>query len=159
MLQHGHQAILQLTPAYLVTILLAILTFNWYENVSLYNMPERIACNCPNYWWRNILYINNFFNWDELCLTWSWYLANDMQFFIIGLLLLVVSTRHMRLALGISLGLMIASICTTAYIAYSIEYYPTLDQLANNVTIMYQRPWIRINPFLIGMGTVSSLKS
>ena len=148
----------RITPAYLVTILLAILNFNWYENVSLYYMPERIVCNCPNYWWRNMLYINNFFDWDELCISWSWYLANDMQFFMIGLLLLVVSTRHMRLALGISLGLMIASICTTAYIAYSIEYYPTLDQLANNVTILYQRPWIRINPFLIGMGTVLLLK-
>ncbi|XP_076673735.1 nose resistant to fluoxetine protein 6 [Andrena cerasifolii] len=148
----------RLTPAYLVTILLAILNFNWYENVSMYYMSERIACNCPNYWWRNVLYINNFFDWDELCLVWSWYLANDMQFYMIGLLLLVVSTRHLRLALGISLGLIIASICTTAYIAYSIDYYPTMDQLLNNLTTMYQRPWIRINPFLIGLGTAFLLK-
>lgn len=148
----------RITPAYLVTILLAILNFNWYEHVSMYHMSERIACNCPNYWWRNILYINNFFDWDELCLVWSWYLANDMQFFMIGLILLMISTRNMRLALGIWLGLIIASICTTAYIAYSIEYYPTLDQQLNNLTTMYQRPWIRINPFLIGLGTAFLLK-
>ena len=39
--------------------------------------------NCREYGWRNILYINNFFERGD-CLGQTWYLANDMQFYILS---------------------------------------------------------------------------
>ena len=46
--------------------------------------PENKACR--DYWWANILYINNLVPWkaDEVCLGHTWYLSNDMQFYIIA---------------------------------------------------------------------------
>lgn len=40
---------------------------------------------CKNYWWADILYLNNMIPDYETstCLGQTWYLANDMQFFII----------------------------------------------------------------------------
>jgi peptidoglycan/LPS O-acetylase OafA/YrhL len=42
------------------------------------------ASNCRDYWWSNILFVNNFHPADlsRECVAQSWYLANDMQFFI-----------------------------------------------------------------------------
>ena len=45
---------------------------------SLISIP-----NCKENSWYNLLYINNFQSQPELCLPVTWYLANDMQFFII----------------------------------------------------------------------------
>ena len=59
---------------------------------------------CKQYWWRNILYISNLIQeCDETgycrvksCLGHSWYLSNDMQFFVVGvpLILMVSKTRY-----------------------------------------------------------------
>lgn len=48
---------------------------------------------CSKFWWRNILYVNNFYPLNEICLMWSWYLANDFQFYVIAIVLLILSTR------------------------------------------------------------------
>ena len=39
---------------------------------------------CDKYWWYNILYINNFKQDAGLCVGHVWYLANDMQFFLLS---------------------------------------------------------------------------
>ena len=52
--------------------------FDWVKNI--------IVDNCSWYWWSNFLFINNIVPWSENdeCMAWVWYLANDMQFFIIS---------------------------------------------------------------------------
>ena len=39
-----------------------------------------VAAGCKDYWWSNLLYINNMVPWNLLdeCFGWVWYLANDM---------------------------------------------------------------------------------
>ncbi|GBN43894.1 hypothetical protein AVEN_269142-1, partial [Araneus ventricosus] len=46
--------------------------------------------SCKDNWWWNMLYINNFqaLFFDQ-CMEWSWYLANDMQFYVISPLFLI----------------------------------------------------------------------
>ena len=41
---------------------------------------------CQDYWWANILYINNLVLWKatEVCVGQTWYLSNDMQFYVIA---------------------------------------------------------------------------
>ena len=39
---------------------------------------------CGKYWWYNILYINNFNVSTIPCIGHNWYLANDMQFFLLS---------------------------------------------------------------------------
>lgn len=101
--------------------MILILNFTWLEKVSLIPSSEKIHVTCTKYWWRNILYINNFFSWNEQvrvllnilflfyyvfqceqylkkdsfnnkfqCLSWSWYMPNDMHFFIFGSIILTL---------------------------------------------------------------------
>ena len=39
---------------------------------------------CKRHWWTNLLYINNLLYYDEACVGQTWYLACDMQFFLVS---------------------------------------------------------------------------
>ncbi|KAL6077437.1 Nose resistant to fluoxetine protein 6 [Balamuthia mandrillaris] len=45
---------------------------------------------CDEYWWTNLLYIQNFYptELNKECMNWTWYLANDMQFYVFTPLIL-----------------------------------------------------------------------
>ena len=73
----------RLTGTYGFVIFFVATVFRYMEygpvNIqSLISIP-----NCRENSWYNLLYINNFQSQPELCLPVTWYLANDMQFFII----------------------------------------------------------------------------
>ncbi|CAK9812787.1 Nose resistant to fluoxetine protein 6 [Anthophora quadrimaculata] len=148
---------IRLTPPHAVVIMISILNFTWYEKVSLFRYSEEIHMKCSTYWWRNLLYINNLFNWNELCLSWSWYLSNDMQFFMFGSFLMILSSRYFYAAVSLGAVSFISSIIINAYTAYSIDYIPTLDMQYATLTWLYMRPWNRIPPYLIGMATAHLL--
>jgi peptidoglycan/LPS O-acetylase OafA/YrhL len=75
-----------LLPAYAFTLffvwtLLDLLPDGPFSHISPY-----LHNDCPDYWWANLLFLNNFVpDWrgNDLCVGWAWYLANDMQFFLI----------------------------------------------------------------------------
>lgn len=81
---------MRLTPSYAAIIAFS-LVFPllssgpiWRESV------QPVASTCYQSWWTNLLYINNFFQTDKLCLMHSWYLANDMQFHVFALIFLAI---------------------------------------------------------------------
>ncbi|XP_068968940.1 nose resistant to fluoxetine protein 6-like [Bombus flavifrons] len=148
---------IRLTPAYFVVILIAILNFTWHDHVSALLPFEHSSDRCSKYWWANILYINNFYHWNDVCLIWSWYLPNDMQFFIFGSFLLILSITHYNIATGLGVFSIVFSIVSVAYKGYIINYQPSIDELYNSWTDLYIRPWCRIPPYLIGMATCQLL--
>lgn len=85
--------IVRLTPAYLFVIGFNELVLRYSHNNSVFEPTIIDHVTCDKYWWRNILYINNMFPQSEMCMIWSWYMANDTQFFIIGITLLLISKR------------------------------------------------------------------
>lgn len=57
--------ILRLAPVYLVIIGIAEIVFGWFKINSSYISTEDPHYYCHDNWWRNLLFINNFFNWHE----------------------------------------------------------------------------------------------
>ncbi|KAL4143277.1 hypothetical protein QTP88_005628 [Uroleucon formosanum] len=51
---------------------------------------------CRNYWWTNTLFISNFVDIKYQCLMMSWYISCDIQFFIIGVIVIYVYTKHQK---------------------------------------------------------------
>ncbi|XP_060812347.1 nose resistant to fluoxetine protein 6-like isoform X1 [Bombus pascuorum] len=147
----------RITPAYFIVIMIVILNFSWHDRVSLILPLEEPSTKCSKYWWTNILYINNFYNWDELCLTWSWYLPNDMQFFIFGGFVLILSVTHYNIAMGLCGVTLLSSIGSSLYVAYTLDYHTALDEQYRTLSYLYLRPWLRVSPYLIGMMTCQLL--
>lgn len=110
----------RLTPVYLLVIGLIEVSMSWYYNHTVFDLYMLDYHNCRKFWWRNALYINTYFSMDERvstigvkvfscienialnnhvywqCIVWSWYLANDTLFYIIGAIILIISARYTR---------------------------------------------------------------
>ncbi len=76
-------------------------------------------------WWAGLLYINNFepSNYDDQCMPWTWYLANDMQMFFIGAALLTIYLRSRKLAAWVAVALIAVCITLNAIIASDGNFY------------------------------------
>ncbi|XP_072763719.1 nose resistant to fluoxetine protein 6-like [Anoplolepis gracilipes] len=142
---------IRLTPAYMMMIGILQLSSAWYNKNSQFYPNFRSDEVCTKYWWKNLLYINNLFDLDRMCMVWSWYLANDMQYFTIATLLLILSTVYFYVTVVILGVLLIGSIVLTGYISYIYEYVPTLDEQYRLSSVLYYPPWIRIGPYIIGI--------
>ena len=90
----------------------------WYEADSAFN-------DCREWWPANLFFFNNFVpDWKASdCMSWSWYLANDMQFFIITPPILYLYHRFSRVIGWVANCLLICiSIGMSAYIADYHDY-------------------------------------
>ena len=96
---------LRLTMVYGIVIIFFMGFLGRYGHGTFVHFTsDPLVERCKQYWWRNILYISNLIQvCDETgycrvksCLGHSWYLSNDMQFFVVGvpLILMVSKTRY-----------------------------------------------------------------
>uniref|UniRef100_A0A915A9M1 Acyltransferase 3 domain-containing protein n=1 Tax=Parascaris univalens TaxID=6257 RepID=A0A915A9M1_PARUN len=118
---------------------------------------------CKKYWWRNILYINNFFPLDEMCMGHSWYLSTDMQVHIFSPLLLV-PLFYSKIAGAISVAFFfILSIASCYGVHFKYDFPATLfiymiygkDQsgIDDYMMFLYAAPWVRCTPYIMGILT------
>lgn len=112
----------------------------WYKMVAE-------TGQCRKYWWTNLLFINNFHptEFHDTCMSWTWYLANDMQFFIIGLLMLFVYVNNRKAAYCI-----MTLVCVLSNV---LGYYKLVHTPSQNAVqdAWYDKPYMRISPTFIVM--------
>ncbi|XP_034948317.1 O-acyltransferase like protein-like [Chelonus insularis] len=141
----------RLTTPYMFILGVVQVTMKWFHANSVFEPPTADHENCPNYWWRNLLYINTLFPVDQMCMIWSWYVADDTQFYVIGAVILVIATNHFKIAGLLVTALLISSWLTTGYIALVNNHMPSLDDPLALFDKIYDKPWTRLGPYLIGM--------
>ncbi|KAH8419666.1 hypothetical protein KR009_000681, partial [Drosophila setifemur] len=142
---------MRLTAPYLFVLGVVQVTMKYLATYSIFDPPTMDHITCPDYWWRNILYINTLFPVDEMCMLWSWYLANDTQFYMIGAIILIVGVRHFKLSAVTTLVFLVLSWITTAVIAFTNNHRPNTDDPLALFDKIYDKPWTRLGPYLIGM--------
>lgn len=60
---------------------------------------------CENYWWRNVLFIQNFFGFENICLTHSHYVATDSQLFVVAPLFVYLIYKWPKQGIAIVTGI------------------------------------------------------
>ncbi|CAI6373319.1 unnamed protein product [Macrosiphum euphorbiae] len=115
---------------------------------------------CKNYWWTNLLFISNFVEVNHQCLLMSWYLSCDVQFFIIGVIVVYVYTKNTKYGialLGTIIGLSISLpfIITLWTRRDGIDKFPLPSLLfMRNVFLLndsYRPSYMRATPFFGGL--------
>jgi peptidoglycan/LPS O-acetylase OafA/YrhL len=111
---------------------------------------------CTNYGWANFLFINNFVPqiYGAQCMGWAWYLAVDMQMFIVlGPLLVYLFLRIHRYWVFVLLVVVPLSCIPIAYSMYWSFYIPYMGVLSglDYNTLVYGKPYARAIPFLFGL--------
>lgn len=134
----------------------------WYGSQMLLGAGTKSPC--VDKWWTNLLYINNLYpnSLIKECLGWSWYLANDMQFYVISplLLFLVFRFRWKGVLVGVG-GVLLISLAVTAIIigVYNPDVLEAGLELGfkedpnrgSYSDLVYVKPYCRISPYLVGI--------
>jgi peptidoglycan/LPS O-acetylase OafA/YrhL len=123
---------IRLTVPYLYVLGLVEITMKYFASNSVFEPPANDHINCPKYWWRNIFYINTMFASSEMCMLWSWYLANDTQFYIIGAIILIIALKHFKFAASILCTLLVSAWVTTG-MRYGIIFFLISQKLSQFV--------------------------
>ncbi|XP_033213203.1 nose resistant to fluoxetine protein 6-like isoform X2 [Belonocnema kinseyi] len=100
----------------------------WEEFISL-NYSDK----CKEKWWSFLLYTNNYIQNDNSCLAHLWYLAIDMQFFLISPLILYPLSKKPKLGLAIWSLLFVSQIATPAALIAINKYTSMVFELGENM--------------------------
>ncbi|XP_046547018.1 nose resistant to fluoxetine protein 6-like isoform X1 [Haliotis rubra] len=142
----------RLSPVYLVILMTYTCLFKYLLDGPLKSDGLNYDnAHCASNWWTNALYINNVYKSGEGCMRWTWFMADDMQFYIIAPLTLVPIVMGLQ-ALGTILMVLLVfvQIATYAYKEYSVDG----ALLKNDEQFMreiYFMPWCRVGVFAIGL--------
>nr|XP_032515089.1 nose resistant to fluoxetine protein 6-like [Danaus plexippus plexippus] len=150
--------LLRMFPLLALTVLLEATLFNHVADGPFWNKYAENIHKCKTYWWSTLLYIQNYVNPENLCLTATWYLAIDVQLHILSpLLLFWVLGRQRKVAWAALTCVWLASL-TAATIYNFIKEFPSSplmpSRLLENVyymTYYYMNTLTRANVFIIGM--------
>ncbi|OMJ91780.1 hypothetical protein SteCoe_5560 [Stentor coeruleus] len=124
----------------------------WFE-------ADRSTSMCEDYWWTNLIYINNFVpNYKgNACLTAGWYNANDLQFLLICILINLCYVKiNETLGWVFSTFLAIFSIISSMTVAWYTDINPSFFDEGHNgdhFWYYYNKPYCRIGPYALGIMT------
>eukprot|EP00746_Dinoflagellata_sp_MGD_P082541 gnl/MRDRNA2_/MRDRNA2_32777_c0_seq1.p1 gnl/MRDRNA2_/MRDRNA2_32777_c0~~gnl/MRDRNA2_/MRDRNA2_32777_c0_seq1.p1 ORF type:complete len:520 (+),score=50.62 gnl/MRDRNA2_/MRDRNA2_32777_c0_seq1:137-1561(+) len=122
--------------------------------------------DCATDWWANALFIQNFYpqypNNINRCFGHCWYLAVDMQLYLLTPFFSFAYGIRKSLGWAILVLATLVSIGTNIYVPISSEFVPS-PLFGSNFGEYYSAPWIRAEPFLVGIAFawlwISSLKN
>ncbi|XP_015127068.1 O-acyltransferase like protein [Diachasma alloeum] len=152
---------LRLTPAYAVVIGFYATLFQKIGSGPHWN--TWVGSNqefCVDNWWTNLLYMNNYIDVANMCMSQSWYLAVDMQLVWISPIflypLVVLGIKHIASVIVLSVGLFV-SVVAPLLITYfdrltgTMLYYKEQTEVANVYLQIYTRVYARAGPYIIGL--------
>ncbi|KAL5286192.1 hypothetical protein ACFFRR_007694 [Megaselia abdita] len=144
------QRYFRLVPLYAVFLLITDFTTAYSNEVSPFSLEERYDEMCPKYWWRHLLFIQNFFDYKEICMSWSWSTACDMQFFVVVSAILFVYARNQTAGKCLMLFSWIFSLLWFIVTALKFQYGFSVDIMNETITQVYMNPFYRFAPYFFG---------
>lgn len=153
--------ILRFWPTYVSLIAIAIVTPlvsdgpMWPEMVN-----KRLGESCRRNWWSNLLFVNNFFKEQDICLPSSWFVSVLMQLFVIGsLVIFLVHKFSLRVAM-VAISTLLLLSCSFSFAFAYIYNLPApvirMDEsfvmtIDDNIFMLYTNVFNNMGPFLVGM--------
>jgi len=138
----------RLSPPYLILIGIGTALLHYGGDGPLWNFEGFPAMKvCRKDWWTNLLYINNLIDGHYDCFGHAWYLAIDMQYFIVSPLFIISLYVLMPVGVGLCSLVGLASIITTALYGH----YGASNEEYNSYYSVYISPLTRFAPYATGM--------
>lgn len=149
----------RLTPAYMLILMVFTTLMRYWGSGPMWPTGDVPYDNCKTAWWTNLLYVNNFVHLEKSCIGWTWYLANDMQFYILSPLILIPLFYQIVVGGAVSLVFLAATIVSTAVIAVTHHYPVQRGEGAPQAgdddfsKLLYVPCYARMGPYIIGLFT------
>lgn len=152
----------RLTPVYMFVMVFGILLYPLLL-IGPMSPDIPVMSDCSRYWWTNLLYVNNLVtdkSATSMCMAWSWYLANDMQFYVVSPLLMLPLFYNLYAGIASCLVFLAVTTGLAAFIVMEHEYpaqilSPFLPAAKDEYGFfnLYVPCYTRMGPYIIGIFT------
>jgi len=144
---------LRLLPITVFTILLMIFIAPSAKSFPLNPHLKTIPETCSKSWYLTLLYAGNFQGYDDICIDWSWFLMNDMQFYLLApfLILAFLHSKFLGNIILLALGTISIIVTGVIYSSYNLHMSLVKDFNKDYYSVYYIRPYCRILPYLMGI--------
>lgn len=150
--------ILRIAPPLAALILVCTFVLPFLSNGPQWNL---VVTNhgdiCKKYWWRNLMFIHNYFGFKNMCLTHTHHVGIDTELFVISPLFIWLLWKWPKKG---TITLVVIALVTTIhrfYITYKLRlanyvYFGTsVKQLFDTADNMYILPYYRLTVYLMGV--------
>ncbi|EDW45504.1 GM16810 [Drosophila sechellia] len=142
--------LVRLTPVLALAVLIFMTLFPRLDSGPLWNQFTSSSELCSDTWWATLLYVQNYAAPGRMCLGHSWYLAVDMQLYIISPLLLIALYKWGKKAIaGIVLLILLLSGCVFGIVM--LRDLKVFDRYGTEMRLIYYTTHARATPWLIGL--------
>ncbi|XP_011200744.2 O-acyltransferase like protein [Bactrocera dorsalis] len=142
--------VIRLGPLYYLVICMADAGALFMDDTSVFHFSHKLYVNCELYWWRSVLFIQNLFNHEDMCVFWSWSSACDMQFYIFSIILLFIYAKHPKTGKALTLATVLANLVYTIHTAITMNYKFSFETTSVLFTELYMNPVSRVLAYVIG---------
>jgi len=154
----------RLTPALALVILFTVGIYKVLGNNTTprWQPYENLVEGCEKAWWANLLYVNNLYT-KYMCLGWTWYLANDFQFYAMSPPIIYSMYKWPKIGVSVTVILTVLSSVANFIVSYVNNYAPSSSSTLINADSakyyntdgvfdnLYVRPWNRFCSYGVGM--------
>lgn len=144
---------IRLTPVYMICLVILIIMAPLCDKGPLHLMQEFRPPICQSNWWANLLYVQNLIRFQQPCFGWGWYLALDMQFYVVSPA--IFWPLYHKPVLGfVSSVLFFLATTITPYVlsltqGYGLGIGDALDE--DRIYFQYVSPYCRMGPYIVGL--------
>ncbi|BES97491.1 NRF [Nesidiocoris tenuis] len=112
---------------------------------------------CKQYWWRNMLFIHNYFGFKNMCLTHTHHVGIDTQLFMVSPFLIYMVYKWPKEGMMTLLGIGTLSTVLRYYTVYArqlnlyVYFGSSVEQMFNTADYSYILPTHRATVYVIGI--------
>ncbi|XP_044743936.1 O-acyltransferase like protein [Chrysoperla carnea] len=150
--------LMRIVPPLVALILFCTLIQPWLGSGPQWNLVVTHHSDiCKQYWWRNLLFIHNYFGFENMCLTHTHHVGIDTQLFLISPLFIWILWKWRRRGIMVLITLATISTIMRYNVTYSmglsnyIHFGTSIKQLFNTANNMYILPTHRTTVYLMGV--------
>ncbi|KYB27753.1 Nose resistant to fluoxetine protein 6-like Protein [Tribolium castaneum] len=146
---------LRLTPSVAALYLAVITIFRFFGTGPTWSFITNIMKRvCKDKWWKFFLYVQNYTDPDEMCLSPTWYLSADMQMFILAPFVLIPTALFIKKRFKFVIQGLVAVTIISIVVPILLQNF--VDEGPGNLYATHTR----FNNYLIGMifGTTMRMK-
>ncbi|XP_034250239.1 O-acyltransferase like protein-like [Thrips palmi] len=158
MLQELKNRYIRLVPSLAALIMFCTFVLPWLGSGPLWNLVIKSHSDiCKRHWWRNLLFIHNWFGFENMCLTHTHHVGIDTQLFLVSpLLVWILWSKPKR---GFAILGAIATISTMLRFYYTyfhelsffVYFGSSISQMFKTADLSYVMPTHRLTVYLMGV--------
>ncbi|XP_067685737.1 O-acyltransferase like protein-like [Haliotis asinina] len=142
--------VIRIWPCYLVVVMIFTNLLPYMGIGPRWQYATTAISQCKDHWWANVFFFSNFYKADEMCMSWTYYLVNDFQFYLISPVILIPLVRLPPLGFTLLVLLVITQVVSVGILNNKINGN-MLRMDHGYFSDVYAKPYCRVGVFAIGM--------